>query len=623
MKQELLKFLKTQFSQTPMEIDRLIVSSFFYKNGLKQPTNEFLLKYFVDENHKSELENVNSFLLIYNKFEQDFTFETLIELFEFVISPSDKVVNGAVYTPQNIREYIIDKSLANFNDDIENIRAADISCGCGGFLLTLAQQIHQRTGRNYYDIYRDNLYGVDIAEYSIERTKILLTLHAYMEGEIGVEFDFKLFTGNSLIFDWKEACPEIRDNEGFDIIVGNPPYVCSRNMDAVTLDLIKDWEVSKSGHPDLYIPFFQIGIENLNLRGILGYITVNTFVKSINGRSLREYFSTQNINLTLISFGGEQVFQDRNTYTCICLIRRGNGLVNYLRTQSSEIENLNLAGLQRFSYADLNHHDGWNLVNDRDMSEFITRVESTGVPFKDLYNTKNGIATLKNDVFKFSPTHYDAHYYYFTNEGTEYAIEQGICRDIINANKIKTIEDIDRLREKIIFPYDDKTRILSETDITSRYPNAYSYLKSKREILAKRDKGKGREKYEAWYAFGRRQSMDIHAFKLFFPHICERPTFVICEEMDLLFYNGMAIVSDDLEKLLLIKKIMESELFYTYIKNTTKDYASGYISMSRNYLKNFGVYQFSAEENTNFLNAIDSNEFLNELYGVEDYLAIQ
>jgi integrase len=86
--------------------------------------------------------------------------------------------------------------------------------------------------------------------------------------------------------------------------------------------------------------------------------------------------------------------------------------------------------------------------------------------------------------------------------------------------------------------------------------------------LAGRDKGN--RDYETWYAYGRRQSMDIHAYKLFFPHICERPTFVICEELDLLFYNGMAVVSENLEDLLVIKKIMESDIFFKYISNKRK-----------------------------------------------------
>jgi len=148
------------------------------------------------------------------------------------------------------------------------------------------------------------------------------------------------------------------------------------------------------------------------------------------------------------------------------------------------------------------------------------------------------------------------------------------------------------------------------------FPFAYNYLLSKRAILGKRDKGKALKGYEVWYAYGRKQSMDIHAYKLFFPHICENPRFVICMDLDLLFYNGIAIVSNDLEKLQLIKKVLESRLFNRYIKNTAKDYASGFISLSKNYLKNFGIVEFS-EEQKNFILANDNiDDFLDEIYGL-------
>lgn len=612
MTKRIFKYLKNYDTQ-PVRIDRLIISTFLKINSLRNVNNGLIEDYLIDINDIEYIQ-VEEFSELILRENLKFDFEDLIQLFEFVISPSDRIVNGAVYTPLFIREQIINQCIISYNNNLDHVKAADLACGCGGFLLSMAKQIHEQTGRSYYSIYSENIYGVDIAEYSIQRSKILLTLFAYLEGEIDVDFVFNLFVGDSLIFNWNEVCPEVLANEGFDIIVGNPPYVCSRNMDAATLELLKQWEVASTGHPDLYIPFFQIGIENINRNGILGYITVNTFIKSINGRALRSYFSEHNINLKIINFGGEQIFPDRNTYTCICYIKHGNGRVEYTRAESSEIESLNLNHLNIFNYDELNHFDGWNLVNDSEIVEFLDTIERTGIKFKELFNTKNGIATLKNDVFKFKPIKSDRQFYYLDDNGVTYPIEISICRDIVNANRLKEVQDIDRLKEKVIFPYDKDTKIFPENVMKKEFPKALKYLESKRKILATRDKGN--RLYEAWYAYGRRQSMDINAYKLFFPHICERPVFVICEEQDLLFYNGMAIVSKDLKELQVIKKIMESDLFYFYIKNTTKDYSSGYISMSRNYLKNFGVYQFSPIQEIDFLNSENPNLFLEELYKV-------
>ncbi len=75
------------------------------------------------------------------------------------------------------------------------------------------------------------------------------------------------------------------------------------------------------GHPDLYIPFFEIGLTLLKEKGMLGFITMNTFFKSVNGRALRGYFQSKNYDLKIVDFGSTQVFQSKPTYTCVCLIQ--------------------------------------------------------------------------------------------------------------------------------------------------------------------------------------------------------------------------------------------------------------------------------------------------------------
>ncbi|PZF72617.1 HsdM family class I SAM-dependent methyltransferase [Taibaiella soli] len=609
MKIEVFKFLNS-YSTNTLEIDRIIVSTFLYENGLDNTRNNLLRSYLIqagDDDYDA--------LLSFQKICSLRDLEELIKVFEFVISPSDKIVNGAVYTPEFIREYIVKSCLEQFQGDINSMSIADLACGCGGFLLSVARQLYNLTDSSYYDIFKHNIFGVDIADYSIERTKILLSLFAVKNGEEREIFEFNLCQGNSLELNWTSNFRRYDELGGFDIVVGNPPYVCSRNMSEETLLSISNWEVSKTGHPDLYIPFFQLGYECLTKNGVLGFITVNTFTKSINGRALRKYFSDKNVDLKIISFGGEQLFPDRNTYTCICFLSNNDPAVKYIRIASKNIISLQLETLVRFPYSELNNFDGWNLTNDRSTSEFLKTIESVGKPFKDVFKTKNGIATLKNDVFKFTPLAEDGQFYYFVEDSQEYAIERNICRDIINANKIRNPEDINLLREKIIFPYDQEIKILAEMEMRERFPNAFKYLKSKKSILSTRDKGQ--REYEKWYAFGRRQSMDIRQYKLFFPHICDKPVFTLCSDRELLFYNGLAIVSDDMEELKAVQIILSSQLFLKYIKNNTKDYASGYISMSRNYLKNFGVPHFTQSFIKRLLNNDNVEEFLAHTYNIE------
>ena len=128
-----------------------------------------------------------------------FNFEDLIELFEFVVSPADKIINGTVYTPKFIRDYIVNEALKSLNNPIDKSLYADLSCGCGAFLFTIALRIHEQTGIPYSSIF-NLIYGLDITEYSIERTKILLALLALSNGEDLLEFAFNLFCGKLIIY---------------------------------------------------------------------------------------------------------------------------------------------------------------------------------------------------------------------------------------------------------------------------------------------------------------------------------------------------------------------------------------------------------------------------------------
>jgi len=606
MTKEVNAYLQT-YSTDPIEVDRLIVSAFLYSLGLENTTNAFLQSYLVRENDKN-FECLIDFLPICRFTE----LEELIQVFEFVISPEDKIVTGAVYTPKNIREYIVDQCF-NSLDDLTCVKTCDPACGCGGFLYTAAKAIHNQTGRTYETIFAENIYGLDIQQYAIHRSKLLLTLLALTEGE-NADFEFNLNKGNALNFNWTDHYDGF---SGFDVVVGNPPYVCSRNIDEKSRKLIFDWKVSGSGHPDLYIPFFQIGFKNLSPQGVLGFITMNTFFKSVNGRALRQYFEDEAIALKILDFGGKQVFQRKSTYTCICFLQKiESQTVQYAQGgEESLTENIQF---QRINYTKLNHKSGWNLQHH----DLLTQIEEAGPAFGDLYRTRNGIATLKNHIYIFNEIREENGFYYLQN-GAEFPIEKGICKAIINPNKLTKAKSVEELRQNVIFPYEfdenGDAKLIVEQEFQARFPMAFAYLEDKKDILSTRDKGKGN--YENWYAYGRNQSLERFEWKLFFPHITPHiPNYTISGDEDLLFYNGIAVVSNDEQELRFLQKLMSSKLFWFYIVHSSKPYGSGYYSLSRNYIKNFGIYGFDEDEREYIINQNDANKlnaFLEAKYEID------
>ncbi|MEG0949330.1 MAG: SAM-dependent methyltransferase, partial [Bacteroidales bacterium] len=114
---------------------------------------------------------------------------------------------------------------------------------------------------------------------------------------------------------------------------------------------------------------------------------------------------------------------------------------------------------------------------------------------------------------------------------------------------------------------------------------------------------KGKGKYENWFAFGRTQSLERVHNKLFFPKMSDKiPSYIINSDEDLLFYNGQAIIGHNQEEMIIAKKIMESRLFWYYIKTTSKPYSSDYYSLNGNYIRNFGICNLSDDEKRYVMN---------------------
>ena len=596
-KSSTLLFLKRNAPTDERTVNRLFVSAFIDSNGMVTPKSAFLSKYCIDK-YNADYEVFQKVCEhIRDEYGSKISLEILVKLFEFVISPADRIVTGAVYTPKDVRGAILQKALGDkYEEELKNIRIADISCGCGGFLMDASLWIHHHTGKTYREIFKENIWGIDIQEYSIERTKILLSLLALYDGE-DEDFEFNLLCKDTLDYrceDW------VNQYAGFDVIVGNPPYVCSRNLSAETHAKLKSFEVCSSGHPDLYIPFFQIAIEMLNDTGRLGYITMNTFLRSINGRAVRNYFSRNKYAISIVDFRGYQVFDSKNTYTCLFYLDKhytADDMQYAVNEQGNLSDDIYYTTIP---FAALDDEKGWTLNN----FDETTAIEAVGTQIKDYCPSRHGIATLSNDTYIFKPAAEDELYYFLESDGVRYPIERGICRNIVNPNKLNTIDDLDALFEKVIYPYhveDGRAIIYTPGEMRTLFPRAYTYLQAQKSILLKRDKGNTSD-YPQWYAYGRTQSLVMPRYKLFFPKFANKSLqCAICDDPDLLLYNGLAFINTEERKLLILKAIIESDLFWNYIQANGKPYSSGYYSLSGVDIKHFGIPEFTPAEEDELL----------------------
>lgn len=593
-----LQNIINQYAEQDLCLESMVVSSFVINNSLTVQTG-LLAEYYLEDIPIIGIESI----------------EDVINVFELAIPKAERTKNGAVYTPKYIRDYIVERVVATGNRELQRCLVIDIACGCGAFLYTLANYLYINCGLSYREALQ-HLYGVDVSALSVNRCKILLSLAALQNGEILNDDDFKIFQGNSLSFDFV-SMDGVAENGGFDIVVGNPPYVRAKHIDNESKALLPNWKVAKTGNADLYLPFFEIAYGILREDGVIGYITLNSFFKSVNARQLRSYFRENNATLEIVDFGNQLVFGKTLAYTCISLIhKQGNGGINYTKgilNSHGFVERPML--FNYISYESLDDHKGWHL-NNADVLLNIRKIEGAGKSLGEMFQIKNGIATLANDVYIFRPIRSDELYYYLELNGMEFPIEKGICRDIIKPNILHSEEEIPDIIEKVIFPYDKDNRVIAEAVFMSKYPKAYKYLTLNKIKLSKRDKGE--KTYEAWYAFGRSQATNDRGLKLLFPYMTDHPHFVYTDNENMLIYCGYAIFGDNQDDLLVLKRILESSVFDYYMKHTAKPYATGYYSYAKNYVKGFGIPKLNEQQRAVLLSLQDSNDinsYVENLYG--------
>lgn len=538
----------------------------------------------------------------------------LIAIFEMLVPQSEKKEKGVVYTPEIITRYIVSNTLNC--DSIPTV--LDPSCGCGAFLVTAAEYMHERYGILYSEIISTYLYGVDIDSNAIDRIKSLLSLIVLMNGE-EEKCIFNFICADTLDKATYEKLHNMR-KKGFDCVVGNPPYVRNKNMSSDTKNHLANWVSSSVGNVDLYIPFFEIGIKLLSDNGRLGYISPNSYLQGVNGRSLRRYFATEQYQLEIIDFRDSQVFENVTSYTCITLIDKAvsEDTIKYFRL--NETNTLETHIFSEYYYTDFPDGKPWRMM-EHSIDEVIHKLESSGTPLSN-WKIRNGLATLKNDIYFFTPIKEDNTYYFREYNGKIYKIEKKLCIKVAKPNIIKNEAELEKKMEIAIFPYthtDNTYRLIEENDFQSSFPQAYRFLAEYKSILLNRDKGRGN--YPAWYAYGRTQGMNNFGKKLLIPYISGSPVAVLSLDPDVLFYCGYALLSEDIEELKILKIFLESEAFWYYIFHTSKPYSKGYMAFAKNYIINFTIPEISEKEKK-YLLSLHTREELDEFvwkkYGVKN-----
>lgn len=176
---------------------------------------------------------------------------------------------------------------------------------------------------------------MDINAGAIEIAKLSLWLKTAKKGQKLDSLDGHLVCGNSLRFKpdnksrfssehfgWKTTFKNILANGGFDVVLGNPPYVRMEILKPFKPYLSANYAVA-SDRADLYAYFYEIGLRLLKTGGCLGYISSSTFFKTGSGEALRRYLLDNARVQIIVDFGDLQVFEGVTTYPAIVCLEKG------------------------------------------------------------------------------------------------------------------------------------------------------------------------------------------------------------------------------------------------------------------------------------------------------------
>ena len=192
---------------------------------------------------------------------------------------------GQYMTPKKIVEMILDE-IDYTNENVLQKTIMEPSFGDGNFLIQIIERIVEQgkklhlSSNQLSTIIKQHVFGIEKDEILYQKT--MKRLNQYLNKyEININWDENLFCGDTLLL-------YHQFKNKFDYVVGNPPFVRIHHIQKEYRPILNNFQFTR-GMIDLYILFYEIGIQILNKNGKLGFITPNSFLKNTSQQNFRNY----------------------------------------------------------------------------------------------------------------------------------------------------------------------------------------------------------------------------------------------------------------------------------------------------------------------------------------------
>ena len=241
------------------------------------------------------------------------------------------------------------KKLEHYKKWLIGLKIIDPACGSGAFLnqaLIFLIEEHEKiddiiaeltnsplrlfdTDKN---ILENNLFGVDINEESVEIAQLSLWLRTARKGRKLSKLNNNIKCGNSLRtdeFDWSKEFPDIMKNGGFDVVIGNPPYIKEYTNKQAFNGLHEHY--CYQGKMDLWYFFGALALEIVKKdSGLIGYIAPNNWITNSGASKFRNIILNDGKITQFIDFGDFKVFDSAGIQTMIYIMKRSDNNANYI-----------------------------------------------------------------------------------------------------------------------------------------------------------------------------------------------------------------------------------------------------------------------------------------------------
>ena len=379
----------------------------------------------------------------------------------------------------------------------------------------------------FREILQNNIYGVDLNPESVEITKLSLWLKTAQKGKKLAVLDNNIKCGNSLIDDkeiagerafvWEKEFPQIfsdsseqgskfseqgskfseqgsnlseqgsmlpcsKECGGFDVIVGNPPYVRQELLGTKNKEFyLKKYINAGNSIADLYVYFFELAISLLKEKGRMAYISPNKWMERKYGENMRAYLKYFDIE-QIVNFGELRIFEDASTESAITVIKkeRSKNPIQYSSITSLE-EAKNPQNYRFGKYKKENLRDDiWRFLNPH-AQEILNKFKNDTISLNEY--TQGG-------VFYGIKTGFNKAFIITEEEAKNIIVSDANSKEILKS----MVEGDDFEKWNLLNPQRYMIATGYDIDVPNKYPGVYKFLLQFEEQLIKRqDKGKN------WY----------------------------------------------------------------------------------------------------------------------------